>query len=399
MPEPIYLHLPEAPLKKHGRQFLRLLPIWVLVFLAAGGWWWIEAGRVTSTWAMLDGMVYAVSSEYPARVDAVNVREGDRVKKGQVIARLDVSGYAKRMAEAGKEVAGMRVMAGPPSMEETASRLRQAQSSEREIVQRIAQARHEEDQKQKNREDRVAEHVRAQLALRTLDSQGGEHAVGAGRYAAAKQAEMQTRLAKERAMVEFEQVSLVRAAMDQELARVRAETLRYKQMASNNRYAPQYVAGALGAAMNAAPQQVVDGNLYAPQDGRILRGLAMPGQTVQRGDPVALLLPEGKEAQKSFWVIAYFTQDAANALKPGQKCAVSLQNNVKLEGRIYDRLEPQPLPAGATANSKEVAASKDAGASQQLYVPVRITISDGEGKQFEPGMVGSCEIMTRVFWD
>ena len=109
-------------------------------------------------------------------------------------------------------------------------------------------------------------------------------------------------------MVEFEQVSLVRAAMDQELARVRDETLRYKQMASRNRYAPQYVTGALGAAMNAAPQQVVDGNLYAPQDGRILRGLAMPGQTVQRGDPVVLLLPEGKDAQKSFWIIAYFTQ-------------------------------------------------------------------------------------------
>lgn len=58
---------------------------------------------------------------------------------------------------------------------------------------------------------------------------------------------MQTRLAKERAMVEFEQVSLVRAAMDQELARVREETLRFKQMASRNRYAPQYVTGALGA--------------------------------------------------------------------------------------------------------------------------------------------------------
>ena len=81
MPEPIYLQMPEAPLKKHGRQFLRLLPIWVLVFLAAGAWWWIEAGRVTSTWAMLDGMIYAVSSEFPARVDAVTVREGDRVKK------------------------------------------------------------------------------------------------------------------------------------------------------------------------------------------------------------------------------------------------------------------------------------------------------------------------------
>ena len=398
MPEPIYLQMPEAPLKKHGRQFLRLLPIWVLVFLAAGGWWWIEAGRVTSTWAMLDGMVYAVSSEFPGRVDAVTVREGDRVKKGQVVARLDVSGYARRMAEAGREAAGLRVM-GPPSMEETAARLKQAQNSEQEMVHRIALARHEEDLKQKNREDRVAEHVRAQLALRTLDSQGGEHAVGAARYAAARQAEMQTRLAKERAMVEFEQVSLVRAAMDQELARVRDETLRYKQMASRNRYAPQYVTGALGAAMNAAPQQVVDGNLYAPQDGRILRGMAMPGQNVQRGDPVVLLLPEGKEAQKSFWIIAYFGQDEANALKPGQKCAVSLQGGLKLEGRIYDRLEPQPLPASANVGSKDAAPAKETAASPQLYVPVRVVISDAEGKQFEPGMVGKCEVMTRVFWD
>ena len=395
MPEPIYLQMPEAPLKKHGRQFLRLLPIWVLVFLAAGGWWWIEAGRVTSTWAMLDGMVYAVSSEFPARLDAVAVREGDRVKKGQVVARLDVSGYAKRMAEAGREAAGLRVM-GPPSMEETSARVKQAQEAEQAMSRRIAQARHEEDLKQKAREDRVAEHVRAQLALRTLDSQGGEHAVGAARYAAAKQAEMQTRLAKERAMVEFEQVSLVRAAMDQELARVRDETLRYKQMASRNRYAPQYVTGALGATMNAAPQQVVDGNLYAPQDGRILRGMAMPGQTVQRGDPVVLLLPEGPEAQKSFWVIAYFAQDAANALKPGQKCAVSLQGGIRLEGHIYDRLDLQPLPAGAAVDGKN---AKEAASRPEVYVPVRITINDGEGKQFEPGMVGKCEVMTRIFWD
>ena len=395
MPEPIYLQMPEAPLKKHGRQFLRLLPIWVLVFLAAGGWWWIEAGRVTSTWAMLDGMVYAVSSEFPARVDAVAVREGDRVKKGQVVARLDVSGYAKRMAEAEREAAGLRVM-GPPSMEETSARVKQAQEAEQAMSRRIAQARHEEDLKQKAREDRVAEHVHAQLALRTLDSQGGEHAVGAARYAAAKQAEMQTRLAKERAMVEFEQVSLVRAAMDQELARVRDETLRYKQMASRNRYAPQYVTGALGATMNAAPQQVVDGNLYAPQDGRILRGMAMPGQTVQRGDPVVLLLPEGSEAQKSFWVIAYFAQDAANALKPGQKCEVSLQGGIKLVGRIYDRLDPQPLPPGAAVDTKN---AKETAPRPEVYVPVRITISDGEGKQFEPGMVGKCEVMTRIFWD
>lgn len=396
MPEPVYLQMPKPRLKKHGRMFLRLLPLWVIACLVAAGWWWIESGRVTSTWAMLDGMVYAVSSEFPAKVESVAVREGDRVKKGQVLARLDVRAYAGRVGEAGREAAGLRAMAGPPSIEETAARLRQAQDSEQEMVRRIALARHDEDLKQKAREERVAEHVRAQLALRTLDSQGGEHAVGSARYAAAKQAEAQTRLAKERAIVEFEQVSLVRAAIDQELARVRAEALRYKQLASNNRYAPKYVAGALGAAMNAVPQNAVDGNLYAPQDGRILRGIAMPGQSVQRGEPVVLLLPEGKEAQKSFWLLAFFTQDDANALKPGQKCAITLKNDTKLEGRVYDRLDPQPLPPNALADSKD---AKETAGRPEVYVPVRITISDGEGKQFEPGMLGKCEIMTRVFWN
>ena len=396
MPEPIYLQMPEPRLKKHGRMFLRLLPLWVMGCLVAAGWWWIESGRVTSTWAMLDGMVYAVSSEFPAKVESVAVREGDRVKKGQVLARLDARAYAGRVGEAGREAAGLRAMAGPPSIEETAARLKQAQDSEQEMVRRIALARHDEDLKQKAREERVAEHVRAQLALRTLDSQGGERAVGSARYAAAKQAEAQTRLAKERAIVEFEQVSLVRAAIDQELARVRAEALRYKQLASSNRYAPKYVAGALGAAMNAVPQNAVDGNLYAPQDGRILRGIAMPGQSVQRGEPVVLLLPEGKEAQKSFWLLAFFTQDAANALKPGQKCAITLKNDTRLEGRVYDRLDPQPLPPNALADSKD---AKETAARPEVYVPVRITISDGEGKQFEPGMLGKCEIMTRVFWN
>lgn len=396
MPEPIYLQIPEPRLKKHGRMFLRLLPLWVVGCLVAAGWWWIESGRVTSTWAMLDGMVYAVSSEFPAKVESVAVREGDRVKKGQVLARLDARAYAGRVGEAGREAAGLRAMAGPPSIEETAARLKQAQDSEQEMVRRIALARHDEDLKQKAREERVAEHVRAQLALRTLDSQGGERAVGSARYAAAKQAEAQTRLAKERAIVEFEQVSLVRAAIDQELARVRAEALRYKQLASSNRYAPKYVAGALGAAMNAVPQNAVDGNLYAPQDGRILRGIAMPGQSVQRGEPVVLLLPEGKEAQKSFWLLAFFTQDAANALKPGQKCAITLKNDTRLEGRVYDRLDPQPLPPNALADSKD---ASETAARPEVYVPVRITISDGEGKQFEPGMLGKCEVMTRVFWN
>ena len=75
--------------------------------------WLFRLGEAKSS--MLDGMVYTVSSEFPARVESVMVREGDHVKKGQVVARLDASNYARQLAAAGSEGANLRVMAAPKS--------------------------------------------------------------------------------------------------------------------------------------------------------------------------------------------------------------------------------------------------------------------------------------------
>lgn len=105
----------------------------------------------------------------------------------------------------------------------------------------LAQARNEEEAKRIQREDRVTEHVRAQLAVRSLDSQGGERAVGKSRYATARRAEGEARARMQSAKDEFEQVSRMRAALDQELGRVRDEMLRARQLASRNRYAPSAV--------------------------------------------------------------------------------------------------------------------------------------------------------------
>lgn len=396
MPEPLYIHMPEAAAKKKGRLLLRLMPLWVLAALAGAGWLWFESGRIPSSWAMVDGMVYAVSAEFPARVEAVHVREGDHVKRGQVLARLDARNYSQRYGEAVRETSGLRSLIGPPSIEETAARLKSAQESELDMTRRLALARQAEDMKQKQRQERIAEHVRLQLALRTLDSQGGEASVGKGRYAAARQAEANARAAKEQVEVEFEQASLARAAMDQELNRVREEMLRYKQMVSRERYAqPQYVKQARAAA--ATRQQAPDGNLYAPQDGRILRGLAAPGQTVRGGDPVVLLLPEGPEAQNAYWLLAYFPLETKSSIKPGQKCSITLkQSGTKFEGSVYDLLEPQPLPS--TASSSSVGDSKDAGAPT-VYLPVRISLKNMEAQPLMPGDEAICTVVTRTLWN
>ncbi|WP_297669319.1 HlyD family efflux transporter periplasmic adaptor subunit [uncultured Desulfovibrio sp.] len=391
MPDALYIEMPSATPVKKRRLWLRLLPVWALLGCAVGVVWWVMAGRVASSWGMLDGMVFPVASDFAARVEAVAVREGDSVREGQIIARLDAREAARHLDAAGRDVAGLRASAAPPDMEETAARLRDVQEAERDMTRRLASARHEEEARKKRREDLVAEHVRAQLALRTLETQGGEHAVGQTRYAAARQAEARARAAMEQAAAEFEQASLARAAMDQELARVREETLRCKQLASRSRYAmPNYTREALTRA-GIPRQQSPDGNLYAPRDGRILRGLAAQGQMVQAGEPVALLLPEGKGARNAYWVLAFFPQSEGAGLKAGQKCSITVDGEKgEFSGRVYDVLEPQPLPAAARA-----AATEEGGAAPALFVPARVLIDNTEERTLTPGVEARCVVSTR----
>ena len=302
---------------------------------------------------------------------------------------MDAGDYARHLREAGQEAASLR----PPDMAEMAGRLRQAQEAERDMVQRLAQARHEEEAKRRRREKRVTEHVRAQLNLRSLDSQGGERAAGKSRYAAAQRAEAETRARMEDAKADFEQVSRMRAAMDQELGRVRDEVLRAKQLASRNRYA------APGSSRTAAPLPVrADGTLYAPVNGRVLRGSAAPGQVVQGGEPVLLILPEGADAAQSFWVQAYFPLAAGEAIRAGQVCEVRLTpDGMRLSGTVAEVLAPQPLPSGQaqemTRGLTQKGRTEVSGAT--LFLPVRIRLDAPPPAGLLPGQSVDCVVRTR----
>jgi multidrug resistance efflux pump len=74
-----------------NRKFIfGLLIFFVLVGLAGGGWWWYMSTKYVSTDdAHIDGTIVSVSSKIPGKVTEVLVKEGDHVKVGQVIARID----------------------------------------------------------------------------------------------------------------------------------------------------------------------------------------------------------------------------------------------------------------------------------------------------------------------
>lgn len=388
MAESLYLEMPAR--KKSFAARLLLLPIVMGVlaaFLLGLCWWWLASGRIESVWGMLDGMIYTVSPDFSGRLAEVNAREGDRVHSRQPVARMDAGAFAAQLRQAGREAATLR----PPDMQETAARLKQAQEAEKDIVLRLAQARHEEEAKRAQRDERVTEHVRAQLALRSPDSQSGGPRLGTSRYATAQRVEMEARARMQSAKDEFEQASRMRAALDQELGRVRDEMLRARQWASRNRYAPSAVTG---QSPDPLPVQVDDG-LYAPVNGRVLRTLAAPGQMLQQGDPVMLILPEASDSSRAFWVLAYFPLESQGHIKVGQACDVQLTaHGERLSGRVEEVRSPQPLPEGQSAKTT-IQAHKTAFTGATLFLPARITLADLPTDSPMPGTPASCTVKTR----
>ena len=141
-----------------------------------------------------------------------------------------------------------------------------------------------------------------------------------------------------------------------------------------------------------------DGTLYAPVNGRVLRGSAAPGQVVQGGEPVLLILPEGADAAQSFWVQAYFPLAAGEAIRTGQVCEVRLTpDGMRLSGTVAEVLAPQPLPSGQaqemTRGLTQKGRTEVSGVT--LFLPVRIRLDAPPPAGLLPGQSVDCVVRTR----
>ena len=389
MPEAFSLELP-APGYNSKRPLRRIVVILVALVLVAGAalGWWVYSGRVASVAARLDGMVHIVAPRFSGNLASLDVREGDSVAAGQHVGSMEAGTFDRHLAQAAAEAAALRPAQGP-DMVESAARLRQAQEAERDFAVRMAQARNEEDRLRLLREERVTEHVRAQLALRGLDSQGGERTAGAEKYAAARAAEATARGRKEAATADFERASLMRAALEQELERIRQEVMAARNHASQQRQRGAQVA---------APERLsADGALFAPVAGTVLRRMAEPGQLLQAGEPALLIAPSGQAADAAFWVDAWFPASDADTIRTGQRCSVSVGDE-SLSGTVAEVLPPQPLPEGLAGASGEDGATGGDGAAALrrpvAYVPVRVALKGELPRGLTPGAAARCVIMT-----
>jgi len=91
----------DASLLQKNKRLMYIVGIMMLALIGGGIWWWIHyAGTVSTDDARVKGTIVNVSSRVSARVDELLVNEGDQVRAGQVIAKLDSKELEAQIAQA-----------------------------------------------------------------------------------------------------------------------------------------------------------------------------------------------------------------------------------------------------------------------------------------------------------
>lgn len=364
MSENLVLQMPEPtpPKPAHAPRFLLLLL--ALLLMAGGATAWLYMGKMETS-AQMEGQYLPISPLMTARVTEVLVTDGQMVRAGQPLARLDSAGLSHMEADARALVRGAR-----SSMEDTAERVAAAQAAEEYTVRRVALARHEEETLRREVEQRAHDHARAQLHMRNLDAKGTPMTAQSRRDA--QQAEEQSRSRWEAATDAFESSSRARAAVEGELRRAKQEAEKMRATGSGGR-TPGYALGAsapYNAGASAAGNMTNDPSIItAPQDGRVLGKMPEPGQLLARGETVLRLAPGGSSA---LWGVARVSQEVAAQVRPGQLCFV------------LPRHPGNPVLVGEV----EEVAGIETDPTRHDVVPLGIRITDSAAGTFSAQLAG-----------
>ena len=257
-----------------------ILILIVLGSIAAAGAWWYMHRPQNDAALILYGNVDLRQASVPfngsERIAEILVEEGDRVRKGQVLARLDTSRLVPQVHQAEAAVASQSAIL---------DRLRNGSRPEE-----IAQAR-------ANLEAAKADAVNTSTQYARHRAIAGESAVSRQEVDAAR-----TAAAVARAGVEVN-----RRALDLAIAGPRAEEIAQAeaQLLSSE------------AQLALIRQQLKDAELLAPFDAVVRSRLMEPGEMASPARPVFSLAMTGTK-----WVRTYVSEPSLGHVRPGMRARV-----------------------------------------------------------------------------
>lgn len=277
---------------------LVLLSVLLAGLAAAGRWgwdWWTD-GRflVTTDDAYVRSEVTTVATKIGGYVASIDVRNGDRVKAGDVIARIDEGDF--RLA-----------------LESALNRLDTQRAAERRLARQVAAARANAAQAATQINGARAEAARAQSDFQRFN------ALAASDFASRSRLD-QARADRERTLA---QVAWAEAALVSAQANV--------EVAEAQRLEGERLLAELETTVARAERDLSFTQIRAPFDGILGNKAVQAGDYVQPGARLAALVP-----LERIWVEANFKETQLARLQVGQRVrlAVDAFPNRPLEGRV-----------------------------------------------------------------
>ena len=265
----------------------RIIPIALIVLAASGLAWWLTHRHAASDEIVLYGNIdlreVDLAFNDSQRVDSVLVREGDYVRKGQVLARLDTSRLEPQLAQAEAQAAAQRA---------AVDRLHHG-SRPQEIAQARANlALSQADARQTHDNYQRLEAVSNSSAGRAVSRQEVDDAKAQADVSKAKVAV--SRKALQLALIgpRQEDIAQAEAVLDGEQAQV--ALLR---------------------------QELADAELRAPLDAVVRSRIAEPGDMASpQKTALTLAITDPK------WVRAYVSEADLGRVRPGMKATVAVDS-------------------------------------------------------------------------
>jgi HlyD family secretion protein len=315
-PSPPAASAADAP-KGHrpaGRKRLLL----IVLLLAVGGAvvgvrWWLTHHNTTATELVLYGNVdlrqVALPFNNSERIAEVFVQEGDRVLRGQVLARLDTSRLQPQVVQAEAQVAAQR---------QVVERLRKGSRPEEVAQARATVASAQADAANARRQYERLKGLSERSAGRIVSQQDVDNARAALDVAEAKLTVTQKALElaiagpRQEEIAEAEaKLTVTQKALELAIAGPRQEEIAEAEARLQ----------ATAAQLALLRQQLADTQLIAPVDAIVHTRLLEPGEMASPQKPVfSLAITDPK------WVRAYVTEPDLGQVRPGMTASVMVDS-------------------------------------------------------------------------
>ncbi|MGI0493661.1 HlyD family secretion protein [Alkalinema pantanalense CENA528] len=383
----------------------------VLTIGGAFGWqfWHFQRTHVTTENAQIQGHLSPISSQIPATVKQVLVKNGDRVEVGQPMIILEDPDLNLKVqqAEANLAIAEAQLQAAqdnvsltsqtkPTQLQQSQAKLAANQSAIEAAQAAVLQAQAAVETNQANVDRARTEVNRTRLDWQRYQQLANEGAIptqqldtakAAYDSAQANQAALQKMVASAQAQVASAQAQLQKAeaeaaAAQGQVAETQVSTQTVKVQQDQQQLAQAQVKQAK-AALDLARQQIKYMVIKAPVSGTVGQLMAQVGQKAQVGQPLLSVVPlQASEV----YVDANFKETALGKLHigdkaevevdayPGQTFSATIEGINPATGSSFALIPPD----NATGNFNKVV----------QWVPVRLTFDDNGDAQgkLKPGL-------------